>query len=427
MSDFPREWASVTLGSLEDRDLLSIRNGFSCGDHSSDPSGLAHLRPFNVTEDCRLSFAQMKFIPRRSDIDQFIIRSGDVLYNNTNSEELVGKCAYWPGKPGIFVLSNHMTILRLNPASGLNPRFLTYYLFWFWRSGEARTICRRHVNQASIGIERLRQIDVPLPPIEVQDQIVRVLSNLQSSLELEHTIYDKLAALKSATMAKLFCEGLRGEPLKQTEIGEIPESWEVVRLGDIARVTTGTTPSTDEAEYYAGDVPFVKTAEIDGQVITETAVRISQRAVNDYRLKLYPPGTVLVAMYGQGRTRGRSAILGVTAATTQNTAAIECFERLVPTYLWHWLDSRYDDLRGMGNLGHLSHLNLGYIKDLWIPLPSIAEQDELATAIDLIRRRLQVAREKVRVLDQLFRVMLTSLMTGAIRIRDLDLAEVTHA
>ena len=260
-----------------------------------------------------------------------------------------------------------------------------------------------------------------------QKRIAWFLKTIEDSVEVESAICDKLAALKSATMAKLFREGLRGEPLKQTEIGEIPESWEVVRVGDIARITTGTTPSTDEPEYYVGDIPFVKTAEIDGQVITTSAVKVSQRAVHDYGLKLYPPGTVLLAMYGQGKTRGRTALLGVTAATTQNTAAIECLERLIPTYLWYWLDSHYEDLRGMGNLGHLSHLNLGYVKHLLVPLPDLTEQEEIANSVDLIRKRLEVAKGKRNLLAELFRIMLHSLMTGAIRVKDLDPAEVGHA
>ena len=74
-------------------------------------------------------------------------------------------------------------------------------------------------------------------------------------------------------------------------------------------------------------------------------------------------------MYGQGKTRGRAALLGIRAATTQNTAAIEPSPALNGEFLWHYLLSQYEVLRGMGNLGHLSHLNLGYVKELLIPCP----------------------------------------------------------
>lgn len=387
-----------------------------------------------------LAFVPMDLIPTgRLHFSNFILKSPSEVTSGTYFEEgdlLVSKITpcFENGKQGIaHAIPNGFGIattevIPLKPRDGLTHLpFIAYYLLHH----EVRHLIAAAMEGAT-GRQRLpkdllAQWPVPIPPIDEQRAIARLLETIQTAAQVEAAICDKLAALKSATMAKLFREGLRGEPLKQTEIGEIPESWDVVRLGDVARVTTGTTPSTDEPEYYTGDIPFVKTAEIDGQIITDSAVHVSQKAVRDYRLRLYPPGTVFVAMYGQGKTRGRSAILGVAATTTQNTAAIECFDQLVPTYLWNWLDSRYDDLRGMGNLGHLSHLNLGYVKDLLIPLPSVSEQEEIGSAIDLIRRRLQVAKDRGRILDRLFRAMLASLMTGAIRVKDLDLAEVSHA
>jgi type I restriction enzyme S subunit len=338
----------------------------------------------------------------------------------------IGRSAVYRGPSGRYAYQNHLH--RLRPKNDeIVPEFVAHWLrAAFTQLGIYEGVGNR-TTIPNLSRARLSQLPIPKPEPTEQRQIALILNSVQKAIETESAICDKLAALKSATMAKLFREGLRGEPLKQTEIGEIPESWDVVRLGDIARITTGTTPSTDEPEYYVGDIPFVKTAEIDGQVITTSAVKVSQRAVHDYGLKLYPPGTVLLAMYGQGKTRGRTALLGVTAATTQNTAAIECLERLIPTYLWYWLDSRYEDLRGMGNLGHLSHLNLGYVKHLLVPLPDLTEQEEIANSVDLIRKRLEVAKGKRNLLAELFRIMLHSLMTGAIRVKDLDLAEVSHA
>lgn len=431
MSDFPGEWASVSLGSLEDRDLLSIRNGFSCGDHSSDPSGLAHLRPFNVTEDCRLSFGQMKFIPVRTDIDEFTLRSGDVLYNNTNSEELVGKCAYWPGKPGNFVLSNHMTILRLAPESGLDPRFLTYYLFWFWRSGEARTLCRRHVNQASIGLERLRQIDAPLPPVEAQEQIVRVLSNLQSSFEVELTTCDKLAALKSATMAKLFREGLRGEPLKQTEIGEIPESWEVARLGDIARIGNGSTPKrTNEAYWKDGHIPWITSTKIHDVVITGADEFVTEDALRECHLPMVPRKSLVVAITGQGKTLGNVALLEIDTCINQHLAYVQFQNPSArPEFYLFFLQSLYPFFRQVSSAGGSTKgaLTCGLIANLKVPFPSREEQQQIAELLLLLTRRHMIATKRSEALSTLFGAALTQLMTGGIRIKDLDVAEVSHA
>src|SRR5262245_18899205 len=88
----------------------------------------------------------------------------------------------------------------------------------------------------------------------------------------------------------------------------LPQGWRVVRMGDMCDVSTGTTPATGQAQYYAGNVPFVKTAEITNNRISKAGTYISEQAVKHYNLKLYPPGTIFMAMYGQGKTRGQVAL-----------------------------------------------------------------------------------------------------------------------
>lgn len=415
MSDFPEGWNSVTLGALQDRGHLLVRNGFSCGEHTLNSGGVPHMRPFNVTEDCRLSFDQVKYISPKEGFDQFALTAGDVLFNNTNSEELVGKCAHWSGRDGLHVLSNHMTIFRLLPHADLDSRFLNFYLFWLWQSGASRMLCRRHVNQASIGLERLRQIELPLPSSDEQLQIADTLYSIQRSIEVQEELMKLLRNAKAAIMETVLRDGTRGEPLKDTEIGQVPESWSVRRIGDVAKISTGTTPATDQAKYYGGTIPFAKTAEIDNNILVATQQSVTQEAVERYNLKLYPPGTVFLAMYGQGKTRGRVALLGITATTTQNTAAIEPLPGLNSRYLWHYLLSKYLALRNVGNLGHLSHLNLGYVKDIVIPVPLEDEQQSIVASLDLIEGRLANASATRDTLRKLFATTLHQLMTGVLR------------
>src|SRR5207237_661377 len=126
-------------------------------------------------------------------------------------------------------------------------------------------------------------------------------------------------------------------------------------------LSTGTTPSTKRADYYQGDIPFIKTGEIVNNRLRRATTFVSRQAVRDYNLQIYPAGTVLMAMYGQGKTRGQVALLELAATTTQNAGALQPSESLNSIFLWHYLLSIYDRLRGMGSLGHLSHLNLGYL------------------------------------------------------------------
>jgi type I restriction enzyme, S subunit len=307
-------------------------------------------------------------------------------------------------------------------AKEVDPDFLYYFCNseMYWKQINAN---KGDKLKGGVSGSLLAQVRHCLPPPPEQRAIAAVLSKIQAAVNVQEKIVATLKELKAATMAKLFREGLRGEHLKQTEIGEIPESWETTPLGNIAQVSTGTTPSTTDADYYVGDIPFVKTAEIDNNIIIRTQNYISQRAVQDYNLRIYPAGSVFLAMYGQGKTRGRAALLGIPAATTQNTAAIEPSPALNGEFLWHYLLSQYEALRGIGNLGHLSHLNLGYVKELLIPVPPIEEQIQIKAVFSRLQDRAEAANRRYLGLNRLFSSTLHLLMTGQVRVNHAVLPE----
>src|SRR5260221_12123428 len=106
-------------------------------------------------------------------------------------------------------------------------------------------------------------------------------------------------------MESLFTHCYRGETTKKNEIGEIPQSWQVVKLGEISKVVSGGTPDRSKAEYWGGDIPWVKTGEINYYIINKTEERITKKGLENSSARIIPAGTLLMAMYGQGITRGR--------------------------------------------------------------------------------------------------------------------------
>ena len=207
-ADRPAGWSLTSLGELQRRGALRIQNGFACGDHALNGVGLPHMRPFNVTTDGRISLTEIKTIQERPALDDYLLEEGDVLYNNTNSEELVGKCAYWPGIAGRFVLSNHMTLLRLEETAEVSARYLSFYLLWFWRSRRARRFSRRHVNQASIGLERLRSIPVLIPPNSDQASISAAFAAVQRGIAEHEQMAARLTSLLASSFDHMFAATL---------------------------------------------------------------------------------------------------------------------------------------------------------------------------------------------------------------------------
>jgi type I restriction enzyme S subunit len=318
-------------------------------------------------------------------------------------------------------------VYPLRPANGKHdPRLLFYYLL----HPDVRHYVAERM-EGSTGRQRVPEsvlLQLPIPEMDFTEQIriASVLELVQRSMAKESESAKTAAELKQAAMLELFTRGLRGEPQKQTEIGPVPMNWEVVKLGHSCDLSTGTTPATKNKSYYEGTNPFVRTGDIVNNRISSSDSCISDQALRDYGLKLFPAGTLLMAMYGQGKTRGQVSLLEISAATTQNAAAIQCSDKLNPAFLWHYLMNSYDRLRGMGSLGHVSHLNLGYLRELLIPLPPLAEQTEITTILDAIDRKMALHREKRAVLEELFKSLLHQLMTGALRVDQLDLTALEN-
>ncbi|XHR31200.1 MAG: RhuM family protein [Chthoniobacteraceae bacterium] len=170
-------------------------------------------------------------------LEKFRVQRGDILFNRTNSFELVGRTSIFD-LPGDFVFASYLIRLR-TLADQLNPFFLNLYLNADETQQRLKGIATRAVSQSNISATRLKGFSLPVPPIEEQCKIVKVLETVQRAIEQQERLLALTAELKKALLHRLFTTGLRNEPQKQTDIGPIPESWEVVKLGDLFQIKHG--------------------------------------------------------------------------------------------------------------------------------------------------------------------------------------------
>jgi type I restriction enzyme S subunit len=169
---------------------------------------------------------------------------------------------------------------------------------------------------------------------------------------------------------------------KQTDAGVIPEDWDIRTLGEVASIAAGGTPSRRVPEYWKDEIPWVTTTEIDFTTITHTQQSISKIGLRHSAAKLLCPGTLLLALYGQGKTRGKVAVLGIEAATNQACASILLNPSVSRDFVFHFLASRYDAIRGLSNSGSQENLNGQIVKSLLIAFPPTqAEQEAIAKAL----------------------------------------------
>ena len=204
----PEGWEVVRLGELYDKKLIKIQNGFPSGNWNEKGIGIPHIRPFNVSEEGKIVFGNLKYIQIDKNIEKYILQNGDVIFNNTNSEGLVGKTAYWDNGDE-FVLSNHMTIIRVLNYGVVDPIFLAAYLHKKWFDGLYLGLCRRHVNQASISLARLKSIPIPLPPLPTQQKIASILSTVDQKIEAEENKKKALDELFKSLLHNLMTGKIR--------------------------------------------------------------------------------------------------------------------------------------------------------------------------------------------------------------------------
>lgn len=198
---------------------------------------------------------------------------------------------------------------------------------------------------------------------------------------------------------------------KQTEVGVIPEDWDAKRLGELAAITAGGTPSRANPLYWNGDIPWITTTEVDSHTIDNAEQFITKEGLNNSAAKMLPPGTLLMALYGQGKTRGKVGVLGIEAATNQACAAISLHRGVFGNFVLHFLRSQYEAIRNLSNTGSQENLNNSLVRSIQIRLPPEAEQEAIAEALNdadaLIESLEQLVTKKLHLKQGAMRELLT--------------------
>ncbi len=446
----PPGWVSGTVGEF----ALDVRSGFASGVHNEQGIGVVQLRPMNIDREGRLDLSIMKSVPPANPLR---VTKGDVLFNNTNSPELIGKTTAIP-REGDWAYSNHMTRLRFPPE--IDPGFVAHQLHFLWMARYFRHRCVNHVNQASIS-GRVLSDSVPLvvAPSAEQRRIVaeieKQLTRLDAGVEALKRLQIHLKRYR-ASVLKAACEGrlvpteaelarrvgrdyapahtllarnhkerrakweadqrakmkTAGKTPKddswKTRYGlpvdpgdsnaQLPEGWTWTTLGQAFRVAVGATPSRSKKSYWNGDVPWVSSGEVAFCRIRSTRERITAAGLDNTSTEIHPPGTVLIGMIGEGKTRGQVAILEIYACNNQNSAAIRVSEAgLPPEYVYRFLEGEYERTRRVGSGNNQPALNKSKVEAILLPLPPLAEQ--LRISAELERKLSELDRVETGLLE----------------------------
>ncbi len=328
-----------------------------------------------------------------------------------------GKFFYRP--KGRYSITNVSGFLRVTAKAKLDTYYTWAHLFSIWQ-----TMTFNYTEKLHPSILRER-FSFAYPPLPEQKKIAHILSTVQRAIEAQERIIQATTELKKALMHKLFTEGLRHEPQKQTEIGPVPESWEVVELGALAKVGNGSTPKRANKAYWeGGTIPWLNSTKIHDRFITEADQFVTPQAIKECHLPKVAPNSLLIAITGQGKTLGNSAITRIETCINQHLAYAQFHAvKIVPDFVLWFMQTRYDFLRSIAHGGGSTKgaLTCGFLKTLLIPVPSRAEQEEIADTFKTLEEKQARAARKQAALQDLFRTLLHELMTAKIRVTDLEI------
>ena len=323
---------------------------------------------------------------------------------------------YWPLNTVLYVKDFH----------GNDPLFLSYWLRLFPFDQYAQGVSVPTLNRNSFGA-----VPFPIPNTDEQIKIASALRSLEESLGLHERALSIGHELKRAAMQELFARGLRGEAQKETEIGLVPESWEVVPLGSLGRIGNGSTPKKSVQEYWTGGhFPWLTSAKVYDRDIVAAGQHVTATALRECHLPVIEPGAILIAITGQGKTLGHCAVLRMRATVNQHVAYVATnLDRAEPSFVRGYLETQYAYFRQVGAGGGSTKgaLTCGFLREVPVPLPpTLDEQTEIAAILDAIDHKIDLHRRKRAVLDELFKALLHKLMTGEIRVDDLDLSALAE-
>ena len=287
----------------------------------------------------------------------------------------------------------------------------------------------------SLRPEHFKMIYGCLPSLLDQTAIVRFLDYADRRIQRYIRAKEKLIALLEEQNQAIIHQAVTGHVDVRTGrpypayklsgaewLGEVPTHWTTRKLGQIAKVFNGATPSRARPVYWAdGTVPWLNSSKVNEEVVVEPSELVTERALRECSISLAPSGAVVLGLIGQGRTRGMSALLGIDAAISQNLAAIVPDAILGGPFLHRLLTAFYIHVREMGRGGNQEALNCDLVSRMRLPIPPLLEQVEIAGSIESTLVKLRDSSEEtmegVSLVGEYRTRLIADVVTGKLDVR----------
>jgi len=409
IGEIPADWEAVKLGELANIQIgrTPARKEKESWENGSFPwVSISDMKPFGTiteTKEKISNYALEKYFKNVS-------RAGTLLMSFKLTI----------GRTSILAIDavHNEAIVSIYPIGSIDKMYLLYYL----PTIDFSKYFDKAVKGNTLNKDKMLVIPIAIPPVEEQKAIAYVLSAVQEAREKTEKVIEAAKELKKSLMKHLFTYGpvsleeAECINLKETEIGLIPESWEVAKLGEVASVTSGGPAPQGEEYFTGGSFPFVRVQHIDN---TNSRIErydlITEQAVLDYGLRLFPKGTIVLPKSGASIFLEKRAMLPVDSFIVSHLCAINSNNNnLLQVYLYYVLQQTR---LAANKADNYPTLNLSEIRQAILPLPPLPVQQRIAEILQTVDEKIQAEEKKKQALDNLFNSMLHMLMSGKLRVK----------
>lgn len=349
--------------------------------------------------------------------DQYYVKAGQLAVSKIDARN--GAFGVVPPEADGAIITGNFWVYDVNPEiADINYLILILSSNVFVHAWE--DCSNGSGNRLYLQEDKFLNCKVPMPSTAEQNEIIKQfeekIANADDVIsEAEHiqtSIFDYLA--KILGIVEIGCEQTK---VFSTVKYSLVDKWGVDFLttgrviynkkfptrpiGSICDSGSGGTPSRSVNSYYDGNIPWIKTGEVLDDIIYDTEEKITQDAIDNSSAKIYPKGSIIIAMYGQGLTRGRTAKLGIDAATNQACLVLYNIDtdKILPDYLWYYLQGEYHRLRALAYGNNQPNLNAGIINSYPIVIPPIKSEDATEVTQTTIVSEIVKRKEQIKTLN----------------------------
>lgn len=307
-----------------------------------------------------------------------------------------------------------------------DARFIKYYIDTIKLQMQSIS---RGTTQDNLSLEKIRSFDFLVPPLPTQQKIAAILSAYDDLIENNNRRIEILEEMARMLYREWFVKfrypGHESDRFYESELGLIPEGWEVVKLGDVYKTTSGGTPSRKKPEYYGGSISWIKTKELEDKFILETEEKITELGLKKSSAKLFPEKTVVMAMYGA--TIGKLGILASSSTTNQACCAILTQNNLFSSYyIFLYLLENREKIFSLGMGAAQQNISQQVIRNFDIFKPKDLVLEKFNALVEAMFNSIKVLQQKNNNLRQTRDLLLPRLISGEIDVENLDIKVIEN-